>query len=116
MQAHPQIGADILGEDESELISLAKVVALTHHEKWDGSGYPNGLKGDDIPIEGRIVAISDVFDALTSKRPYKEAWSIEKTLAFLDEQSGQHFDPALVEIFKQQLDKILEIKEKYQEE
>lgn len=116
MKTHPEIGVEILGEDDSELISLAKVVALTHHEKWDGSGYPRGLKGDDIPIEGRIVAVADVFDALTSKRPYKDEWSIEKTLAFFHEQSGKHFEPKLVELLEQELDKILVIKQQYQDE
>lgn len=116
MKKHPEIGVEILGDDDSELIALAKTVALTHHEKWDGSGYPKGLKGEDIPIEGRIVALADVFDALTSKRPYKEAWSIEKTMAFLHEQKGKHFEPKLVDLFNQELDKILAIKDKYQDE
>ncbi|MGB0860139.1 MAG: HD domain-containing phosphohydrolase [Pseudoalteromonas spongiae] len=116
MKKHPEIGVEILGDDDSELIALAKTVALTHHEKWDGSGYPKGLKGEDIPIEGRIVALADVFDALTSKRPYKEAWSIEKTMAFLHEQKGKHFEPKLVDLFSQELDKILAIKDKYQDE
>lgn len=115
MKTHPQIGAEILGEDDSELISLAKVVSLTHHEKWDGTGYPNGLAGEDIPIEGRIVAVADVFDALTSVRPYKDAWSIEKTLDFFKEQSGKHFDPKLVEILEQKLPEILEVKAQYQD-
>ncbi|WP_286234995.1 response regulator [Thalassotalea sediminis] len=116
MKTHPEIGVEILGEDDSELISLAKVVALTHHEKWDGTGYPKGLKGEKIPIEGRIVALADVFDALTSKRPYKEAWSIEDTMRFMKEQSGKHFEPKLVELLEQELDKILSIKNAYQDE
>ncbi|MDO6428054.1 two-component system response regulator [Thalassotalea sp. 1_MG-2023] len=116
MKTHPQIGVEILGEDDSELISLAKVVALTHHEKWDGSGYPNGLKGEDIPIEGRIVALADVFDALTSKRPYKDAWSIDETMSFIREQKGKHFEPKLVELLDQELDKVLAIKQQYQDE
>ncbi len=116
MKTHPQIGAEILGGDDSELISLAKVVALTHHEKWDGSGYPYGLAGEEIPIEGRIVALADVFDALTSVRPYKKAWTIEQTMTLLREQSGKHFQPQLVELFEAQLDAILEIKQRYQDE
>ncbi|MFW8591323.1 response regulator [Glaciecola sp. 2405UD65-10] len=113
MKTHPQIGAEILGEDDSELIALAKVVSLTHHEKYDGTGYPAGLKGEEIPIEGRIVAIADVFDALTSKRPYKEAWSVEKSLEFIRSQSGKHFDPTMVVLFEQSLDEILQIKERF---
>lgn len=113
MKTHPEIGAEILGEDDSELIALAKVVSLTHHEKYDGTGYPAGLKGEQIPIEGRIVAIADVFDALTSKRPYKEAWSVEKSLEFIRSQSGKHFDPSIVDLFEQSLDEILQIKERF---
>ena len=116
MKTHPVIGAEILGDDDSDLISLAKVVSLTHHEKWDGSGYPNGLKGEAIPIEGRITAIADVFDALTSKRPYKEAWSIDTTMEYLNDQSGKHFEPKLVELLFQELTTILEIKEKFKDE
>lgn len=116
MKSHPQIGADILGEDDSDLIRLAKIVSLTHHEKWNGTGYPNRLKGENIPIEGRIVALADVFDALTSKRPYKEAWSLEATMSFLREQSGQHFEPKLVELFEANLEEILEIKARFKDE
>lgn len=115
MKTHPEIGASILGEDDSDLITLAKVVALTHHEKWNGKGYPNGLIGEEIPIEGRIVAIADVFDALTSVRPYKDAWPVEKAMGFIKEQSGQHFDPDLVVLFEQELDKILIIKDRWKD-
>ncbi len=116
MKTHPQIGAEILGDADSELLVIARSVALTHHEKWDGSGYPNGLAGDDIPVEGRIVAIADVFDALTSKRPYKEAWSVEKTIEYIEQQSGIHFEPKLVELLKQNLPEILEIKARWQDD
>ena len=115
MKQHPQIGAEILGDSDSELIKLARSIALCHHEKWDGSGYPNGLAGEEISLEGRIVAIADVFDALTSKRPYKEAWSIEKTMALFREQSGSHFDPELVKLLEQNLDQIIEVKERWQD-
>lgn len=111
MKTHPQIGAEILGETNSDLLHLAKSVALTHHEKWDGTGYPKQLKGKNIPIEGRIVALADVFDALTSKRPYKEAWSVEKTMDLIRSEKGKHFDPELVDILEQELDKIIKIKE-----
>ncbi|HEY3300784.1 MAG TPA: HD domain-containing phosphohydrolase [Methylophilaceae bacterium] len=106
IQKHPQIGAEILGESTSELIRLAKSVALYHHEKWDGSGYPHALKGTEIPIEARIVAVADVFDALTNKRPYKEAWSIEETLKFLVNQKEKHFDPQIVDVLVNSIDEI----------
>lgn len=110
MKKHPEIGAEILGESDSDLIELAKTVAMTHHEKWDGTGYPRQLKGEEIPIEGRIVALADVFDALTSVRPYKEAWPIEQAVEFITSQRNKHFDSQLVDLFIQQLDKIIEIK------
>lgn len=116
MQKHPEIGAEILGEPDSDLIRLAISVSLTHHEKWDGSGYPKGLKGEDIPIEGRIVALADVFDALTSKRPYKDAWTIDATMAHIKSQSGKHFDPNLVTLFEDNLDTILAIKARWLDE
>ncbi|MCP1617312.1 putative two-component system response regulator [Pseudomonas sp. SLBN-26] len=115
MRQHVSIGAKIIGEHPSGLLRIAQRIALTHHEKWDGSGYPNGLAGEDIPIEGRIVAIADVFDALTSERPYKQAWPVEEAVAFLREQSGQHFDPDLVELFIQQLPAVLEVKARWAE-
>lgn len=115
MKKHPEIGAEILGESDSDLIELAKIVAMTHHEKWDGSGYPKQLKGEEIPIVGRIVALADVFDALTSERPYKHAWPVEEAVDFIKSQKGKHFDPELVDIFEQQLDKILEIKNNWQD-
>ncbi|QYJ78219.1 response regulator [Shewanella acanthi] len=113
MKTHPLIGAQIIGDVDSELLRLAKSVALTHHEKWDGSGYPKGLKGEDIPLEGRIVALADVFDALTCKRPYKEAWSIDKTVAYIQSQSGIHFDPELVKLFTENLELFIEVKDKW---
>ncbi|WP_371188789.1 HD domain-containing phosphohydrolase [Thalassotalea maritima] len=99
MQQHVEYGADILGNNDSPLLSLAREVCLYHHEKFDGSGYPHGAKGQDIPLSARIVTIADVFDALTSKRPYKEAWSFEQAMQYLHEQSGQIFDPDLVTAF-----------------
>ncbi len=116
MRQHAQIGADIIGEHDSGLLQMARSIALTHHEKWDGSGYPNGLKGEEIPLTGRIVAIADVFDALTSVRPYKPAWSVEETLELLRRESGKHFDPQLVELFLACMPEILAIKERWAEE
>lgn len=115
MKTHAQIGAEILSNPSSYLIELAHSVAITHHEKWDGSGYPNGLAGEDIPIEGRIIALVDVFDALTSERPYKRAWSTEEAIAFMKEQSGKHFDPSLIPLLEQELPKILDIQAKFAE-
>jgi len=108
MQTHVQIGAELLSGSDVPLMVMAKNIALTHHEKWDGSGYPEGLFGEAIPIEGRICALCDVFDALTSERPYKAAWSIEDAMAHIKSQSGSHFDPNLVEMFEDILDDILE--------
>lgn len=115
MKKHAEIGGEILSNSKSPLIALARTIAMTHHEKWDGTGYPNGLSGEEIPLEGRISAIADVFDALTSVRPYKKAWAIEDALAFIEEQAGKHFDPNLVPLFIQQLPKILEIKQRFKE-
>ena len=116
MQKHVEFGADILGNHNSELLSLAREVALTHHEKWDGTGYPNGLKGEEIPLSGRIVAIADVFDALTSMRPYKTPWSEEAVVEFLQNEAGKHFDPALIPEFLACLPKIREIKTRFSDE
>jgi len=110
MKQHTVIGAQILAKSSSPLLQLAHQLAIEHHEKWDGTGYPKGLKGEEISIEGRIVAVADVFDALTSKRPYKDAWTVEETIAHIKEQSGKHFDPQLVDLFIENIDKILEVK------
>jgi len=107
MQSHVEIGAHILSGSNSLLMITAKEIALTHHERWDGAGYPNGLSGEDIPISGRICAICDVFDALTSERPYKEAWPIDKAMQLLRDEKGKQFDPELVSIFESILDEVL---------
>lgn len=100
MKTHAAIGARIIGEpDGSELLALAATVALSHHEKWDGSGYPHGLAREAIPLAGRIIAVADVFDALTSVRPYKRAWTVDEAIAHLQSQAGGHFDPELVASF-----------------
>lgn len=113
MRQHALIGAEILGNCDSSLLQMAASVAKYHHEKWDGSGYPFGLKETAIPIEARIVALTDVFDALTSDRPYKKAWPVLEAVAFIKSQAGKHFDPALIPLLEQELDKILEIKARW---
>lgn len=115
MQQHAVIGAEIIGEHDDPLLTMARRIALTHHEKWDGAGYPYGLVGEDIPLEGRIVAIADVFDALTSQRPYKPAWTIEATMKLLESEAGKHFDPKLVAEFKQILPQVVEIRDTHLE-
>lgn len=107
MRTHTDMGTAIIGEDQSELLKMARQVAATHHESWDGSGYPLGLSGEEIPLVGRIVAIADVFDALTSIRPYKNAWTVEDSISYLQEQSGIRFDPKLVPLFVENLKPIL---------
>ena len=99
MRSHARIGAEILADSPSPLIQMAEEIALTHHERWDGSGYPAGLQGEEIPLVGRICAICDVFDALLSKRPYKEAWSMRAALDEIVAQRGRHFDPQVVDAF-----------------
>lgn len=100
MRKHVEIGAAILGNASTEVVRVAGVVAETHHERWDGNGYPAGLVGEEIPIEGRLVSLADVFDALCSERPYKAAWPVEKAYAEILACSGSQFDPACVEAFK----------------
>ena len=101
MRQHVDIGCHILADGTSDLIRVAALIASSHHERWDGQGYPSGLKGDAIPIEGRIVALADVFDALCSERPYKKAWPIEDAYDEIVACSGTQFDPRCVEIFRQ---------------
>ncbi len=110
MKQHCRIGHDILSKSDAPVSKMAAEIALNHHEKWDGSGYPYGLRGEAIPESARIVAIVDVFDALTMKRPYKDAWPIEKAVNTIVSDSGKHFDPHLVEIFQDNLDRFLTIK------
>jgi putative two-component system response regulator len=115
IKKHPIIGAQIIGEHKDGLLKTARDVAISHHEKWDGSGYPFGLRKDEISKEGRIIAIADVFDALTSERPYKKAWTTDDACKYIHEQSGKHFDPDFVPLFLNKLPEILEIKEKWKE-
>jgi putative two-component system response regulator len=113
MQTHVEIGSELLAGSDVPLMHMAKKIAATHHERWNGKGYPAGLSGDAIPIEGRICAICDVYDALTSERPYKKAWSVEKAVDYIKSESGEHFDPELVEKFELILDDILRCQEYY---
>jgi len=115
MQKHVEYGAEIIGDHRSPLLKLAKEVAIFHHEKWNGKGYPKGVSGKDIPISARIVAIADVFDALTSERPYKKAWSEDRAIALLQEESGEHFEPHLVSEFIKCLPRVREIQSQYQD-
>ncbi len=115
MRQHPAYGAEIIGEHDFPLLRMARDIALTHHEKWNGSGYPNGLAGEAIPLAGRIIAVADVFDALTTERPYKQAWSVEDAVQLIDEEAGTHFDPQLVPIMHSALPEFLDIKERYEE-
>ncbi len=115
MKSHVDIGVRIIGEHDSGLLAVARRIVSGHHEKWDGSGYPHGLRETAIPIEARIVAIADVFDALTSERPYKKAWSVEDACALLIEQKGRHFEPRLVDLFLDCLPQVLEIKQRWSE-
>jgi putative two-component system response regulator len=115
MKTHAVIGGKLLDGDDSDLMRMAQQIAISHHEKWDGSGYPNGLAGEAIPQAGRIAALADVFDALTSARPYKKAWTVEAAVGLIKENSGTHFDPNLVDVFLQNLSGIMEIRERFTE-
>lgn len=116
MKQHTTFGAKILEGSDDEFLKLAEIIALSHHEKWDGSGYPKGLKGTEIPVPGHITAVADVFDALTTERPYKKAFSLEKSFGIIEKSSGTHFNPEIVDIFFAIKDEILSIKETYKDE
>ncbi len=113
MKTHTVLGKEILKDSESSLIQAAEIIAETHHEKWDGTGYPRGLSKDDIPLEGRIVAVADVYDALTSKRPYKEPFDHDVAFRMIDELKETHFDPHVTEAFFEIEDEIIEIKNSF---
>lgn len=116
MQTHTEIGAQLLEGDESRLMEMAREIALFHHEKWDGSGYPSGLAGDAIPLPARIATLADVFDALTSPRPYKRAWTVPEATTLIRENTGRQFDPELVEVFFQELPEIVQLREQFSEQ
>lgn len=113
MKTHAEVGAEILSGYDTELMQVASKIARTHHEKWDGSGYPQGLSGEEIPLYTRIVSVCDVFDALTSRRPYKEAWSVDSAMDYLREKSGSQFDPNVVDGFSRILDRVVALRRSY---
>jgi hypothetical protein len=113
MKKHTIYGYEILKDSTIDILKMASNVALCHHEKYDGTGYPRGLKGEEIPIEARIVAVADVFDALTSRRPYKEPYEIERAVEIIEKDSGKHFDPKVVQAFKKALPEMIKILKKY---
>ena len=109
MRSHTNIGHDILAKHDRPLFRMAATIALEHHERWDGSGYPRNLRGEAISLPGRIVALCDVFDSLSNARPYKEAWPLEKTVKFIEDGAGHHFDPALVDHMTEHMDRFLKV-------
>lgn len=113
MQRHVQIGAEIIGDHPDPLLQMSRKIALYHHERWDGTGYPEGLSGEQIPLEARIAALADVFDALTSERPYKRAWTVEEALELLQKERGKHFEPKLVDAFMRILPQVEQIRLEY---
>ena len=115
MKTHAQLGYDMLKHSNKPILKAAAIVAGEHHEKWDGSGYPKSLQGEEIHIYGRITAVADVFDALGSERVYKKAWELEKILELFKEQRGRHFDPQLVELFLRNLDTFTAIRDKFKD-
>ncbi|MBF0448470.1 MAG: response regulator [Magnetococcales bacterium] len=115
IQSHPKIGWNIIGQQNAAILKLGGIIAYSHHEKWNGHGYPRGLAGESIPLEGRLAAIGDVFDALTSIRPYKKSWSVDDTLALIKQETGEHFDPRLAQAFIEMRPEIIKIMEQYQD-
>ncbi len=110
MESHTTVGHEILADSESKLLAMAATIALTHHEWFDGSGYPRGLSGEDIPLEGRIVAVADVFDALLSDRPHRSAMTAEQATKLIGEERGTHFDPDMVNALMDNLDEALALR------
>jgi putative two-component system response regulator len=115
MKQHTTFGGRILNGSSAKLLQAGEIIALSHHEKWDGSGYPKGISGEDIPLWGRITAVADVFDALTSKRPYKEPFSNEKSLQIMKEGRDKHFEPGLLDLFLENLDEVFDIQKKHKD-
>ncbi|MBF0381369.1 MAG: two-component system response regulator [Magnetococcales bacterium] len=116
IKTHPEMGFNIIGPQDSKLLCLGGEIAYTHHEKWNGKGYPRQLKGEGIPLSGRLCAIADVYDALTSVRPYKKGWAVDDALGLIAREAGEHFDPRLAELFVGLKSEILEIMAKYHDD
>ena len=112
IKTHSSIGAKILANSKSETLKVAEQIALSHHEKWNGKGYPQGLSGDNIPLAGRIIGLADAFDAITSKRPYKDPYPVEMACDIIKKERGEHFDPDIVDVFMENIDEVLKIKAK----
>jgi putative two-component system response regulator len=115
MKTHTTMGHDILYSEDSRLLTMASEIALSHHEKWNGTGYPHALAGEDIPVSCRIVAVADVFDALVSHRPYKKAWPLQEAKDFMNTQTSIHFDPQVMDIFNRRLDDIVSIRDTFKD-
>ncbi len=113
MKTHTTIGSELLSDSNSKFFKMAREIALSHHEHWDGNGYPAKLKGENIPMVARICGLCDVFDALLTKRPYKEAWTLDQTLDAISHDKGKHFDPFLVKHFLKILPQIHQIREEF---
>jgi putative two-component system response regulator len=109
MKKHPEVGARIFRRSRTAMMKACEIIAMTHHERYDGTGYPKGLKGEKIPLYGRVVALADCFDAYTSRRPYKEAYDFEKAVGMVKERIGTHFDPKVVAAFTKNIDKVYKI-------
>ncbi|MCC6785552.1 MAG: HD domain-containing protein, partial [Planctomycetes bacterium] len=116
MKTHAQIGYEILKDSSSNVLQVGAVIARAHHEKFDGGGYPAGLAGEAVPLYGRIVAVADVFDALTSERPYKSAWEVDRARSFIVEAGGTHFDPACVDAFLASWEDVLAVREQHRDQ
>jgi response regulator RpfG family c-di-GMP phosphodiesterase len=115
MQTHTTLGYEMLKGSKRDILSAAATISYEHHEKWNGTGYPNNKSKEDIHIFGRITALADVFDALGSDRCYKKAWDLDKILELLKEQRAKHFDPTLVDLFLNNLDEFIEIRDRYKD-
>ena len=116
MKSHASIGYEVLKDSDSPILKLGAEIAHAHHEKFNGEGYPRSLKGEAIPLEGRIVAVADVFDALVNKRHYKQAWDMGDAFALMRRESGQHFDPDCVDALLKRIDGVVEIQQAYSED
>jgi putative two-component system response regulator len=116
LRRHAEVGAHILEVGSSNILDMARTIALTHHERWDGTGYPLGLKDDDIPLVGRITAAADVFDALSSRRPYKKAFPLDQCFQVMEEGRGTHFDPTVLDAFFRVRDRIVSVQLQFADE